>query len=173
MQVRNEFRSTRAHNTVVVDGTELADFSTLWAITTDETRPRVLTWTTGDKSDLLEAEHYAYVRLPSRITHRRRFELQKNPFSLGITDALSGSGSHSIESYLHFAPGISVEVSSSQKAIARKGNAEYIVSTSAGELSVVETWFSKSYGVREKNKTLVLALAALLPSEIRIQIVRK
>jgi uncharacterized heparinase superfamily protein len=170
--VRNEFRSTPAHNTLAVDGTELADFRTLWAITADETHPRVLNWSTGPARDVLEAEHYAYLRLPSRITHRRRFELQKAGFSLSITDTLSGSGTHSVESYLHFAPEIVLEISSSQKAIARKGNAEYIISVSAGELSVLETWFSKSYGVREKNKTLKIALATMLPSEIRIQIDR-
>lgn len=173
IQARNELRSTSAHNTVVVDGTELADFSTLWSVTADETHPRVLTWSMGAESDVLEAEHYAYLRLPSRITHRRRFELFKAPFSFRIADTLSGSGSHAAESYLHFAPGVSLEVRAPQKAIARKGNGEYIISVSAGELSVVETWFSKSYGIREKNKTLKIALAALLPSEIRIQIDRK
>lgn len=173
IQVRNEFRSTPAHNTVVVDGTELADFSTLWAVTADESYPKVLTWSTGAERDVLEAEHYAYLRLPSRITHRRRFEFHKAPFSLGITDNLIGSGSHSVESTLHFAPEISLEISASQKAIARKGNTEYIISVSSGELSVLETWFSRSYGIREKNKTLRIVLATLLPSEIRIQIDRK
>jgi len=173
IQVRNEFRSTSAHNSLVVDGTELADFRTLWAVTADDTHPRVLTWSTGGEGDVLEAEHYAYLRLPSRITHRRRFELRKVPFSLLIIDTLSGSGSHSGESYLHFAPGISPEVTASQKAIARKGNTEYIVSVSTGELSVLETWHSRSYGVREKNRTLKIAFASLLPSEIRIQIEKK
>jgi uncharacterized heparinase superfamily protein len=173
IQTRNEFRSTPAHNTLMVDGTELAEFSTLWAIRADETHPRVLTWSTGTDRDALEAEHYAYLALPSRITHRRRIELVKSAFSFLIADTLDGSGSHLAENYLHFAPGISLEVSGSQKAIARKGNAEYIVTVSAGELSVIETWFSGSYGVHEKNKTLKLTRAALLPSEVRIQIDRR
>ena len=172
IKARNEFRSTAAHNTVVVDGTELAEFSSLWAVRTDETDPRVLTWSTGPDKDILEAEHSAYMRLPSHIMHRRRFEFTKGSFSLTITDRLEGTGSHSAESYIHFAPGVSLRLASPQKAIARKGNTEYIVSASAGEFSVVESWYSKSYGVREKNQTLRLSLAAILPIEIATRIER-
>lgn len=172
IKARNEFRSTAAHNTVVVDGTELADFSSLWAVRADETKPRVLTWSTSPQKDILEAEHSAYMRLPSRITHRRRFELAKESFSLAITDRLEDTGSHIAESSFHFAPGVSLRLASPQKAIARKGNTEYIISVSAGEFTVVESWFSRSYGVREKNQTLRLSLASILPIEIVTRIER-
>ncbi len=164
--LRNEFRRTRAHNTIVVDNTEIADFTGLWTIRADETQPRILTWITGADRDVLEAEHSAYLSLPSRIIHRRKLDFQKSPFLLTIADRLEGSGSHLIESFLHFAPGVSVELAGPQKAIARIETVRYIVSVSRGEMSVAETWYSRSYGVKERNKTLQLSLNAIIPTEI-------
>jgi uncharacterized heparinase superfamily protein len=170
--LRNEFRRTQAHNALVVDKTEIAEFSGLWSIRADETRPRILNWRTDENADILEAEHFAYFGLPSRMTHRRKFELTKHPCSLAITDALQGSGSHLLESYLHFAPGVSVELGGPQKAIARNENGRYIVTVSRGEFSVDETWYSRSYGVKERNKTLKISLNAILPTELQITICR-
>lgn len=173
VKARNEFRSTPAHNTLMVDKTELADFTGLWSIRADETKPRVLQWLVADDRDILEAEHFAYRALPSRITHRRRVELLRPRFSLIITDFLQGSGSHVIESFLHFAPQVLVELSGTQKAIARHQNGSYIVSAEAGDFSLADTWYSKSYGVKERNKTLKLTANSMLPTELQITVQRE
>jgi hypothetical protein len=164
--LRNEFRRTKSHNTLIVDNTELADVAGLWKIRADETRPRVLNWVTGAERDVLEAEHSGYLALPSGIIHRRRFDFLKSPFLLTIKDQLKGSGSHLLEGFLHFAPTVSVELAGPQKAIARIENARYIVTISRGELLLAETWYSRSYGVRERNQTLKLGLNAIIPIEI-------
>jgi uncharacterized heparinase superfamily protein len=171
--LRNEFRRTQSHNTLVVDRTEIADFTGLWSIRTDETHPRVLTWNPGTDRTVLEAEHSAYLSLPSRISHRRRFELVQSPFSLTIIDVMQGTGSHLFESYLHFAPGVSIELANPQKAIAKNENGRYIVSVSRGEFSLEETWYSRSYGVKEGNKTLKISLSAILPADIQMTLCRE
>ncbi|HTY36636.1 MAG TPA: alginate lyase family protein [Bacteroidota bacterium] len=171
--LRNEFRRTQAHNTLVVDKTELAEFTGLWSVRADETRPKVLTWSSNPERDILEAEHFAYSSLPSKIVHRRRFDFAKNPFALLIIDSLFGSGSHLLESYLHTAPETTIELAGPQKAMARNQNGAYIVSVSRGEFSVEETWYSRTYGVKERNKTLKITLNAILPAEIQISISRE
>jgi uncharacterized heparinase superfamily protein len=170
---RNEFRRTQAHNTLVIDKTEIADFTGLWSIRADETRPRLLCWNTETGRTTLEAEHSAYLSLPSHITHRRRFELMQTPLCLTIIDTLQGSGSHLLESYLHFAPQVSIELAGSQKAIAKNGNGRYIVSVSRGEFLLEETWYSRSYGVKERNSTLKISLNAILPADIQITLCRE
>ena len=171
--VRNEFRRTQAHNTLVVDKTEIAHFTGLWSIRADGSHPRVLTWDPSADHARLEAEHLAYLSLPSRISHRRSFELVQSPFSLMITDALEGSGSHLFESYLHFAPQVSIELAGAQKAIAKNENGRYIVTVSRGEFSLEETWYSRSYGVKERNRTLKISLNAILPADIQITLGRE
>ena len=171
--LRNEYRRTQAHNTLVVDKNEQAEFTGLWSVRTDETSPKVLFWSTTAERDVLEAEQFAYLSLPSRITHRRKFELVKSPFLFAITDSVLGSGSHLLESYLHFAPDVSVELAGSQKAIARNQNGSYIITVSRGEFSLDETWYSRSYGVKERNKTLKISLNAILPADIQITLSRE
>ena len=170
--LRNEFRRTRAHNTLVVDNMEIAEFTGLWSIRSDETLARVLSWNPGTDRASLEAEHSAYLSLPSRITIRRKYELTQSPFSLIITDTVKGSGSHLLESYLHFAPGVSIELADAQKAIAKNENGRYIVSVNNGELSLEETWYSRSYGVKERNRTLKISLNAILPADIQLTLFR-
>jgi hypothetical protein len=173
VKLRNEFRSTAAHNTLMVDGKELADFTGLWSIRADETQPRVIRWLVEDNRCVLEAEHSAYMSMPSRIIHRRQFELIQSPLSLTITDTLKGTGTHRIESFLHFAPQVAVEVVTPQKAIARNENGRYIISVSAGVISLHDTSYSGNYGVRERNKALKVAWNTMLPTAFQIMIHRE
>ncbi len=173
IKLRNEFRSTAAHNTVLVDGKELADFTGLWSIRADETQPRVVRWLIEDDRCILEAEHSAYLAMPSHIVHRRQFELHHSPLSLIITDTVKGTGSHLIESFLHFDPRVTVEIAGPQKAIARHENGRYIVSVTAGELSLHDTSYSSSYGVRERNKALKITWKSTLPAAFQTTIQRE
>jgi uncharacterized heparinase superfamily protein len=172
VKLRNEFRSTAAHNTLMVDGKELADFTGLWSIRADETQPRAVRWAVENNRCILEAEHSAYLAMPSHIVHRRQFELIHSPLALIITDTLKGTGSHLIESFLHFAPRVTVEIASPQKAIARNENGRYIISVSAGEISLHDTSYSSSYGVRERNKALRVTWNSMVPTAFQIIIQR-
>ena len=169
-EARNEFRSTRAHNTIVVDGGEIADFAGLWKVKEDTTDPKVLEWKSDDKSDVLVAEHYGYQRLPSGVTHRRRFELNKQTFELVITDAIIGTGKHEIQSFLHFAPEVKVELPTSTNALAHTQTAIYRITTSGGIFSLINSRFSRSYGLQEPNVTLQLSLTSQAPLTITVHI---
>jgi uncharacterized heparinase superfamily protein len=172
VKLRNEFRSTAAHNTLMVDGKELADFTGLWSIRADETEPRVIRSVVEDNRSVLTAQHSAYLATPSHIIHRRQFELVHSPLSLIITDTLKGSGSHLIESFFHFAPQTAVELTGPQKAMARNENGRYIVAVSAGEISLHDTSYSGSYGVRERNKALKVTWNTIIPTAFQVTIQR-
>jgi hypothetical protein len=100
-------------------------------------------------------------------------ELNKEEFEFIIRDLLKGHGSHEIESFLHFAPMVVIELAGPQKAIARNQNGRYIISASVGAFTLEQTWFSRSYGVRERNQTLRLRREAQLPTEIQLSIKRE
>jgi uncharacterized heparinase superfamily protein len=163
---RQEFRSTKAHNTIVVDGNELAEFAGLWKIKEDKTRPHVIEWKATETEDILEVEHYGY----DPVIHRRKFHLKKTTPTLVITDLLEGIGNHNIESFLHFAPSVRVELIDSWRAIAYAQQSSYLITANSGDFSILGTWFSKSYGIREQNQTLRLLIKNQLPCKLEFEI---
>ena len=173
VKARTEFRSTRAHNTVVVDGREIAEFAGLWRVKKDTTDPKVLEWNIGERHDLLVAEHHGYQRLASGVVHRRRFELDKQEFEFAVTDEIIGTGSHEIYSFLHFAPGIRIELPTPRNAVAHAQTGTYWIAASDGAFSVIASRFSRSYGVQEPNAALQLTLAGQTPRTIAIRIRRE
>jgi hypothetical protein len=101
---RAHFRSTRAHNTLIVDGEEQNQITGPFGMRTDA-RVRVTTWRSSAGFDLLEAEHTGYERLPEPVIHRRRIVMVKEPFAWIVLDDLRGQGEHTLEGSLHLAPG--------------------------------------------------------------------
>jgi hypothetical protein len=165
VRARQEFRSTRAHNTLVVDGKEIAEFKGLWRIVKDRTRPKVLYWSVGEHSEVLRAEHHAY----APIIVRRRFELEKPFGRLVITDEIEGSGRRCVESFLHCAPGVQLEIVDANVIHAVTSKQKFRISTTAGKPEILETWCSPSYGVRMRNRTLRIVLDQPLPATLTIE----
>src|SRR5207247_5368552 len=68
--------------------------------------PRVGAWISTDDADFLEAE-YTLVGIDGLpVTHRRSFYFEKNHEFWIISDAVSGSGSHQVETLFHYDEGI-------------------------------------------------------------------
>lgn len=108
-ELRQKFRSTAAHNTIMVDGVELVEFLNLFKIKEDFTNPKILTTQLNhDVVDYIEAEHYAYTRLKNPIVVRRKLELHKLNKHLIIQDTFSGDGPNKIEIFFHFHPEVKV-----------------------------------------------------------------
>jgi hypothetical protein len=101
---RDYFRSTRAHNTVVVDGVDqsVAAGAFLWR---HQARTRILSWATSAAEDRLEAEHDGYRRLAAPLVHRRGITLAKREPRIRVTDRFAGAGMHRAEWCWHFAEG--------------------------------------------------------------------
>lgn len=167
VHARKEFRGTNAHNNVVIDAQEIAEFDSLWRLKEDRTHPRVLEWTSTPQQDVLEVEHFGYQRLRSPVVHRRRFEFRKEIFSLSIIDQILGSGTHSVESYLHFAPDVQIEQHHRSLRIPLSSGA-YLITVDVGECFLLDTSFSPTYGVRRPNKTFRIGLRGQLPQSMTI-----
>ena len=103
--MRNLFRSTPYHNTVVVDGEEQSTFDrdSLFAIGS-EGRARVSRWESNEGYDLLDAEHSGYERLLLPVHHRRIIFFDKQEAVWIVRDILSGSGVHRLDAHFHLAP---------------------------------------------------------------------
>ena len=95
-------RSTRAHNTVCIDG---RDSSELWHVFRAGRRARPRDVSVSFRADgfLAGAFHDGYDHLPGRPRHRRTLRLQ-DPGIFSIEDEVSGAGSHELEGGLLIEP---------------------------------------------------------------------
>jgi hypothetical protein len=107
---RNEFRSTRAHNTVMVDGKEQNRFwPGLLFRMMDDTRSDAKVWRAGLERVEFVGEHSGYQRLRGKLGVTRRVALDRQRDILFIGDSLRGKGTHELEWFFHLAPGIAPE----------------------------------------------------------------
>jgi hypothetical protein len=100
--LRNHFRGTAAHNTLVLDGAEQVAFvpERLFALP-ERARARVEVFQPGAELDRLIARHDGYRALEAPVGIERTFHLDKRERALAVTDRLIGTGQHGVVGRLH------------------------------------------------------------------------
>lgn len=101
--IRNRFRATASHNTLMIDGedqnTLSADPTLLFKIGNDAA---VYPWSVEEETGhvRISSSHCGYERLGCR--HRREFTL--DPVSLSIEDVIEGTGDHAVDLFFILGP---------------------------------------------------------------------
>ena len=151
-RARNAFRSTAAHNTVVVDGREQnpIDANQLFALH-QVAKPSVESWADGTR---LVAAHDGY----EPVVHRRTFELEAT--RLLIVDEIEGAGTAEAVARVHLAPGASV---SPALEVRRGGTMLQLQVEGADTVEVGEGEVSDRYGERVRAPVVVARAAGALP----------
>lgn len=154
---RNFFRSSFAHNTVIVDGKPqaLPRLTFRWQ---EVPRVECVGWGFGQRYDYVEGLHDGYRKLPDPVSHRR-IVLFVKPDCFYIIDVLEASLEHEYEQLLHFAPGkIVVDASGkvrwqgeNRAALLVEPIALHRVRTSVieGTTDPPQGWVSRGYGEKE------------------------
>lgn len=104
-KMRNLFRSSKYHNTVVVDDEEIKRFKEkeLFRMQNDA-RPKENVWEVTEDYDFFDGEHYGYQRLKNPVINRRQIYFDKKEHYWVVKDILTGKGEHKFNLYFHFAP---------------------------------------------------------------------
>lgn len=103
---RNISRSTRGHNTLMLDEVEQSE---IWGVFRVARRAHPLDARIEVRKDgavVFAGSHDGYCRLRRGITHRREIAYQQGRWI--VQDLLEGSGGCYVESFLHLAPGLLV-----------------------------------------------------------------
>jgi hypothetical protein len=101
-QWRDYFRSTRAHNTVFIDGQDQAEPAGTFKWK-NRFSSRLVRRFAFPELEYIEAEHDAYARLDEPVIHRRRL-LRARRNCWIVADDFRGTGVHTFSSSFHFAP---------------------------------------------------------------------
>ena len=170
-EMRNLFRSTKYHNTVVVDGEEQNRFDEdkLFSMKLDAT-VKVSRWVVTDEHDLIDAEHSGYARLRNPVIHRRQIYFNKEKGYWVIKDMLTGEGGnkHKFDLYFHFAPMGIKEKSELIIQTDNKNGANIMIApleTEGIKMEIENGWVSYSYGSKVEAPCVKYSKTAEVPTE--------
>ena len=163
---RENFRSTRAHNIVVVDDQDQSVPRDRMSWKT-VAHSRLHGWVTTPWFDLIDGEHDGYKRLPDPVAHRRVVLFLKPDLWI-VWDSLTARQRHRLELLLHVRPdcGIEMDEESSSVLLTSPDGRHLNVWTATGTDDRVmpnvihgseserAAWFSPAYGTRVPSRAL-------------------
>lgn len=170
------YRSTRAHNTVVVDEAEQSEIWDRYRVAR-RAHPLAVGWS-DDGADLayVVGAHTGYQRLPGKVTHRRWLCWVDRRFWL-VCDLLTGQGRHRIESLIHFHPAVAVmrtpdpQAGQPGGAVCCAGITLQLVTWGAqtvtsyyGNSNPLQGWVAPDFGLEMKNIVWGLGQEIALPA---------
>jgi len=166
---RNTFRSTGAHNTLLVDGVDqaVADEPFSW---TDIPATQAENWIAGKSFTYFVGSHNGYTRLADSVVHRRHvLKIADGPWL--IRDVAIGHAEHELEIRWHFAPDLAVRrVGSGQLDMSRSGHASSdaqltLIVPEEMPTEVTRTALSPAYGASQPTPLVRCHARVLLPAE--------
>lgn len=170
-QERAYARSTRAHNTVMVDGEEQSE---IWGVFRVARRAKPIQGhidKTGHESVLFEGAHDGYRRLSGKPIHRRRMSYDGQG-SWMIRDLLEGSGMHRMESFVHFHPHcLLVPSGEGVFRIERDGEAIAVIETlNTCRMEIQQGCYFPEFGLSQKNPVLAFSCHGEVPLQLSYRI---
>jgi len=159
---REYFRSTRAHNTLLVDDCDQSVMAGrfLWGA---RARARCLHFEASANGGTVAGKHDGYTRLKSPVIHRRRLELDGAARSLSVLDELITAGQHEVKLFFHLAPQCRVLECDTNKLTVDTGAGQLtfelderlVIHTLEGSEAPIGGWVSDGYHRKTPTITLV------------------
>jgi hypothetical protein len=164
---RSYFRSTRAHNTIELEGvsqsTQGGPF--LW---TRHARTRLLKLERShDGADVWSAEHDGYTALDPAAVHRRTVRLLPGPRRIEVIDQVESAGRHRLRLMFHLGPKVDATIEASTATLSWKAEdgslagatldlpGELTWTSAYGQSDPVLGWYSARFGEKEPAIALI------------------
>lgn len=166
---RDKFRSTRFHNTLMIDEKEQNRFLTLFSMV-EEAKPKVIKWETNDNFDVFIGEHYGYTKMPDKIIHQRAIKFYKKDVRWEFQDKVYNlnnrfSTRHLIQWCLILHPEIEIEDFNTLKT--KKDKKIKIIFENGISIREEDAWYSPEYGVKIPTRKLTWEILTDKPISFR------
>ena len=168
---RNSFRATAAHNTVRVDESEQHE---IWSTFRVARRgyPFDISIKQNAGSILFSAAHDGYRRLSGKPIHIRRIDFQSD--TILIKDTVEGQGVHLAESYVHLHPDVEIISFSDRRVVCKQGVIFFEIEVLENlTVDIINSWYSPEFGVKKRNKVLILRQQSVCPFSLVYKIIVK
>ncbi|WP_342415085.1 alginate lyase family protein [Paenibacillus sp. FSL R10-2782] len=166
---RHYFKSTRAHNTITVDGEDQTPYVSTQQWGTPAAQVKTYRWESNSRYHFIDASHDGYTRLPDPVTHRRWVLLGAEVPIMLLADWLEAEAEHEMEQRFHLHPEAVVELLAGKTgSLGASASLVYPGSSvklaihwttaglTEGRLTVSEQqgWVSKVYGSKAETPVL-------------------
>lgn len=147
---RNWFRSTLAHNTLTVDGTEQNEFKAEWLFRMfAKATPVHQHFEASAAVATYRGAHDGFARLASPVRHEREWRLDRATGRLTVSDDVKGQGRHRLQWRFTCGPGVDASLAAPGETLLSAGGRSWRLSADAALTTTIEQgWYSPSYGVR-------------------------
>lgn len=170
-QERVYARSTRAHNTVMVDGEEQSEIWGVFRVARRACPIMAQVKKVGDGAVRFEGAHDGYRRLSGKPIHRRTIS-SDGQGSWIITDELEGTGVHEMESFVHIHPDMTIAaLGTNSVGIELAGKVvATIEALNACKMQVIAGCYFPEFGLSQKNSVLAFSCSGVLPLQLSYRI---
>lgn len=161
-QLREYFRGTRAHNTVVIDEHNQSEMLGLF-LWGKKAQAKCLSWEPSDTGGIVTGEHDGYSTLSDPVIHRRTLELDGIMRELTIRDDITARKEHNITIFFHFAENCVLNptrrnhyrVDLGPGSIEIKLDSLLQVESFEGSTNPIFGWVSRGYHQKQPATTLI------------------
>jgi uncharacterized heparinase superfamily protein len=158
--MRRYCRSTRAHNTVEIDGQDQCEFWDAFRVGR-RGRPRDVQWEPHAAGFRLSGWHDGYMRLAGAPKHRRTFVFDRLE-GLEVSDVLSSRKPCAVKSRVHLCPSWRIaRLGKTDATVECEGDALTIAFTGQGSLSVEDSFYCSEFGKYQENACLCFNTEAM------------
>ena len=157
-------RSTRAHNTVVVDGEEQSEIWGVFRVARRAKPLRAFCEKNVDGSVKFEGVHDGYARLAGKPIHKRHMSYDGQG-SWMIKDILEGRGTHRMESYIHIHPDFQVVQSDASIRVIEPSGSTLAIIEALGpsHIRMEQGWYFPEFGLKRENHVIVFTCSGEIP----------
>ena len=165
---RRYARSTKAHNTVTVDGLEQSE---MWGVFRVARRAYPISASLQKYQEscaYFEGQHNGYMGLDD-IVHKRSIEFDTIE-GYTICDTLQGLGTHLMESYIHLHPDFSAKIRDNVIELLAEGEIISTITVEGANMRLERSWYFPEFGRRLENALIILSCQGTLPLQLSYQI---
>ncbi len=166
-ELRHCQRSTPSHNTLAIDG---ADSSRVWSGHRVAERAKIVK--REFSGSVLTASHDGFTRIIPDCIHTRTWNFQGRV--IRIDDVISGNlpGTHQIEIFWHFYPGLALKEITDYIFSVNSGNVEIarFIFPEQGKMSIEDGKYFPEFGKEIPNRKIIYSVSGKLPRELSVSI---
>lgn len=169
--LRHYARSTRGHNTLMVDRVEQSEIWSCFRVGRRAKPMQISLEKSSERKAKFIGAHDGYRHLKGDVIHRRQIEYDTEK-GWAIQDELQGSGVHGFASYIHLHPDFSAVITGKSISVIGMAEREVACIQVIGDVDVSseKNYYFPQFGVKIENTVIRLSGSGELPLQMAYHI---